>query len=69
MATEYLCDGCGERYLTKSGKLTEVTIKFNELSSDMYENPNDINMDLCTRCLGSFQRSVKSLKEDRVSVG
>ena len=63
MATEYICDGCGKRYLEKRNNLTEVVIEFRENAS-IDDVPTEI-MDLCTHCLGSFRRSIKSLREDR----
>jgi hypothetical protein len=70
MATVYRCDGCDREFKEKRGNITEITIQRDILNGDEYAIGNqDTKLDLCTRCQMSFERFVKSLREDRVEAG
>ena len=66
MATIYKCDGCDREFKEKRGNVTQIRIERDIFNGDEYALGNQsTEMDLCARCQVTFERFVKSLREDR----
>jgi DNA-directed RNA polymerase subunit RPC12/RpoP len=71
MATIYKCDGCDKEFKEKRNNLTEITIERRMPGNDdRYAVGNQsTELDLCSRCQMTFERFLKSLREDREGIG
>ena len=67
MATIYKCDGCDKEFKERRNNLSWITISRRMLGNDdTYALGNQsTDLDLCTRCQMTFERFIKSLREDR----
>ncbi len=65
MATIYRCDGCDKEFKNR-GEMVGLTISYEHSRLSTDENRTQL-VDLCPRCVGTFNRNLKSLLEDRVA--